>query len=201
MSAPEANRVFTRTPNASAIRGLVQPDNVNRTARARSASPRSRDAARTDNAACCSSFGVTGDFPLTTHLSELVPQANRTNIRWSSDRNLPGERYGHQGSAGVRLQVAAGCPSCPREQHCRQRPWSVPRSSWAGTPSFSCSRDYSPRRIAQGIFPGRRGSILWILVRSSFCWRIRILSIWSCLAELPDPSKWFTPVGTGCLMC
>ena len=36
----------SRTPNASAIRGLVQPDSVNRTARALSASPRSRDASQ-----------------------------------------------------------------------------------------------------------------------------------------------------------
>jgi hypothetical protein len=43
--------VSSRTPNASAIRALVQPDSVNRMARALSASPRSRDAARADRAA------------------------------------------------------------------------------------------------------------------------------------------------------
>jgi hypothetical protein len=80
--------VSSRTPNASAIRGLVQPDSVNRTARALSASPRSRDVARTDNAARCSPFAVTGDFPLTPHLSESVLEANRTAVRWSTYGNL-----------------------------------------------------------------------------------------------------------------
>jgi hypothetical protein len=80
--------VSSRTPNASAIRGLVQPDSVNRTARALSASPRSRDVARTDNAARCSPFAVTGDFPLTPHLSESVQEANLTTLRWSTYRNL-----------------------------------------------------------------------------------------------------------------
>ena len=42
---------WARTPNASAIQGLVWPDSVNRTARAVSATPRSRDAARADKAA------------------------------------------------------------------------------------------------------------------------------------------------------
>ena len=50
-SLRQRRTVSSRTPNASAIRGLVQPDSVNRTARALSASPRSRDAARADNAA------------------------------------------------------------------------------------------------------------------------------------------------------
>jgi hypothetical protein len=37
--------VSSRTPNASAMRGLVQPDSVSNKARARSASPRSRETA------------------------------------------------------------------------------------------------------------------------------------------------------------
>src|SRR5450432_3367633 len=63
-SPRQRRTVSSRTPNASAMRGLLQPDNVNRTARALSASPRSRDVARTDRAARCSPFAVTGDFPL-----------------------------------------------------------------------------------------------------------------------------------------
>src|ERR1700684_1377596 len=50
-SPRQRRTVSSRTPNASAIRGLVQPDSVNRMARALSASPRSRDAARADRAA------------------------------------------------------------------------------------------------------------------------------------------------------
>jgi hypothetical protein len=50
-SPRQRRTVSSRTPNASAIRGLVQPDSVNRTARALSASLRSRDAARANKAA------------------------------------------------------------------------------------------------------------------------------------------------------
>src|SRR6202161_1999691 len=46
--------VSSRTPNASAILALVQPASVKSTARARSASPRSREAARANRPACCS---------------------------------------------------------------------------------------------------------------------------------------------------
>ena len=55
--------VSSRTPNASAILELVQPANVKSTARARSASPRSRHLARAKRPARCSSLAVTGDFP------------------------------------------------------------------------------------------------------------------------------------------
>src|ERR671928_5372 len=55
--------VSSRTPKASAMRGLVQPERVSNTARARSASARSRDAARACNAVFCSSLAVTGDLP------------------------------------------------------------------------------------------------------------------------------------------
>ena len=50
-SPRQRRTVSSRTPNASAIRALVQPDSVNRMARALSASPRSRDAARIYRAA------------------------------------------------------------------------------------------------------------------------------------------------------
>jgi hypothetical protein len=52
--------VSSHTPNACAIRQLVQPASVSSTARARSASPQSRDA---PSALRCSSLVVTGDFP------------------------------------------------------------------------------------------------------------------------------------------
>ena len=45
-SLRHSRTVSSRTPNASAIRGLVQPDSVSSTARALSASPRSREPAR-----------------------------------------------------------------------------------------------------------------------------------------------------------
>src|SRR5271157_1646207 len=55
--------VSSRTPNASAILGLVQPASVSSTARARSASPRLRESARAKRPARCSSLAVIGDFP------------------------------------------------------------------------------------------------------------------------------------------
>ena len=55
--------VSSRTPNASAILELVQPDSVKSTARARSASLRSREPARAKRPARCSSLVVTADFP------------------------------------------------------------------------------------------------------------------------------------------
>ena len=55
--------VSSRTPNASAILELVQPASVKSTARARSASPRSRESPRAKRPARCSSLAVTGDFP------------------------------------------------------------------------------------------------------------------------------------------
>ena len=55
--------VSSRTLKASAMRGLVHPDSVSNIARARSASPRSRELARARRPARCSSLAVTGDFP------------------------------------------------------------------------------------------------------------------------------------------
>jgi len=67
MKAPRQKRtVSSRTPNASAIFELVQPESVSRTARARSASPRSRESERAKRAARCVSLAVTGDFPAMT---------------------------------------------------------------------------------------------------------------------------------------
>ena len=84
VKSPRQRRtVSSRTPKASAMRELVRPVNVNRTARALSASPRSRDVARADKAARCSPFAVTGDFPLTPHLSDSMRAANRSAVCWS----------------------------------------------------------------------------------------------------------------------
>ena len=51
----------------SGARALVQPERVRSTARARSASPRSRDRARAINAARCFSLAATVDLPPMTH--------------------------------------------------------------------------------------------------------------------------------------
>src|SRR6201997_4397642 len=69
--------VSSRTPNASAILELVQPASVKSTARARSASPRSREPARAIRAARCSSLAVTGDLPAMPHTRESVSPLNR----------------------------------------------------------------------------------------------------------------------------
>jgi hypothetical protein len=55
--------VSSRTPKARAMPGLVQPESVSRIARARSASPRSRDRARPARARLWSSSATTGDLP------------------------------------------------------------------------------------------------------------------------------------------
>ena len=52
-SLRQRGTVSSRTPNASAILGLVQPARVSSTARARSASPRPRELARAKRAARC----------------------------------------------------------------------------------------------------------------------------------------------------
>ena len=62
-SLRHSRTVSSRTPNASAILELVQPASVKSTARARSASLRSRESARAKRPARCSSLAVTGDFP------------------------------------------------------------------------------------------------------------------------------------------
>jgi len=60
-SLRQSRTVSSRTPNASARRGLVQPASVNITARARSASRRSREPASAAKAARCSSVAESGD--------------------------------------------------------------------------------------------------------------------------------------------
>src|ERR1700688_445782 len=69
--------VSSRTPNASAIRGLVQPASVSSTARALSAAPRSRDTARAIKATRCSTLATIGDLPPMHRPPESEPAANR----------------------------------------------------------------------------------------------------------------------------
>src|SRR5215212_9514644 len=64
--------VSSRTPNASAIWLLVQPDRVSKIARARSASPRSRERLRAISADLWSSSAVTGDLPAIIPISDLI---------------------------------------------------------------------------------------------------------------------------------
>src|SRR5580698_6427909 len=75
--------VSSRTPNASAMRGLVQPESVSSTARARSASPRSRDPARAASPMRCSSLAESGDCPAMSCTCESVQTANQPAKRWS----------------------------------------------------------------------------------------------------------------------
>ena len=76
-SLRHSRTVSSRTPNASAICGLLQPDRVSSTARARSASPRSRDPARAVKATRCSSLATIGDLPPMHRPPESETAANR----------------------------------------------------------------------------------------------------------------------------
>ena len=87
-SLRHSQTVSSRTPNASAIRGLVQPASVSNTARARSASPRSREPARTLSAARCVSLAVRGEVPAMSCTHESVPTENQPSKRWSTRRSL-----------------------------------------------------------------------------------------------------------------
>ena len=104
--------VSSRTPNASAISGLVQAASVKSTARARSASPRSRELARAKRAARCSPLAVTGDFPAMPHASRIdgASQSQKKPIRWLTKQNL------------LRARIIASSRS---RRRCRRR-----RGSW-----------------------------------------------------------------------
>ena len=93
-SLRQRRTVSSRTPNASAMRGLVQPASVSSTARDLSASPRSRELASVARAARCSSVAVSGDFPAMSCTCESVPAVSQSAIRWSTRRILlsPGAR-------------------------------------------------------------------------------------------------------------
>ena len=56
--------VSSRTPNASEMRPLVQPASVSKIARARSASPRSRELASKSSSERCAPVAKRGDFPV-----------------------------------------------------------------------------------------------------------------------------------------
>src|SRR3954451_13033949 len=77
MKALRQNRtVSSRTPKAWAIWPLVQPDRVSKIARARSASPRSREWLRATSADLCSASALTGDLPA------MIPVPNQIK-RWN----------------------------------------------------------------------------------------------------------------------
>src|SRR3982751_574294 len=77
MKALRQNRtVSSRTPKAWAIWPLVQPDRVRTIARARSASPRSREWLRATSADRCSASALTGDLPA------MIPVPNQIK-RWN----------------------------------------------------------------------------------------------------------------------
>jgi hypothetical protein len=84
-SLRHSRTVSSRTPNASAIRALVQPKSVSKIARARSASPRSAPPARALSAALCSSVAVTGDLPA---MPRPPNQRNERNHGWQSLASL-----------------------------------------------------------------------------------------------------------------
>src|SRR5580704_16210457 len=87
-SLRQRRTVSSRTPNASAICGLVHPDSVSSTARALSASTRSREPASVASAARCSPVAVSGDFPAMSCPCESRPTSNQASKRWSTNRNL-----------------------------------------------------------------------------------------------------------------
>jgi hypothetical protein len=77
-SPRQKRTVSSRTPKACAMRGLVQPASVSKTARARSASPRSRERANISRAFRCSSPALTGDFPAMIRLRKSLRRRNHT---------------------------------------------------------------------------------------------------------------------------
>jgi len=77
-SPRQKRTVSSRTRKTSAIRALVHPLSVNRIARARSASPRSRDAANASSCTFCSSLAATGDFPAMLHPRASVRKRNHS---------------------------------------------------------------------------------------------------------------------------
>ena len=78
--------VSSRTPNASAIRALVQPRSVKRTALARSASARSGPQAFDSSPAICSGVAVTGDFPAMPHPPNHSVGRNQKFAPWETLR-------------------------------------------------------------------------------------------------------------------
>ena len=126
-SLRQSRTVSSRTPNASAISGLVQPASVSSTARARSASPRSRQPARAERAARCSPLATTRDFPAMPHTMQInggseaqktYPLVNQTEFCLGSAgaafgpmRALPAERPRALLALAVRAEWRAGSSS------------------------------------------------------------------------------------------
>src|SRR3954468_10404717 len=77
-SLRQSRTVSSRTPKASAIRGLVQPASVSRSARARSASPRSRERLRAMRSRRCAALATTGDLPAMIHIPIQTRQWNHS---------------------------------------------------------------------------------------------------------------------------
>src|SRR3954467_6031465 len=70
--------VSSRTPKASAIWLLVQPNRVSKIARARSASPRSREWLRAISPCLCSSSTTTGDLPTMIPIPDPIKRRNHS---------------------------------------------------------------------------------------------------------------------------
>ena len=68
----QTRTVSSRTPKASAICPRVQPDRVSKIARARSASPRSREWLRASSPCLCPSSTVIGDLPAMIPISTQI---------------------------------------------------------------------------------------------------------------------------------
>jgi hypothetical protein len=113
-SLRHSRTVSSRTLNASAMRALVHPESVSRTARALSASPRSREPASAVKAMRCSSLAETGDLPLMPNLAQPKASTNRTAIRWSSRRSLLSHRSIWRLSIEAERSTATAAETNPR---------------------------------------------------------------------------------------
>jgi hypothetical protein len=122
--------VSSRTPNASAIRRLVQPESVSNTARARSASPRSREPASAVSAPRCSSVAESGDRPVMSCTCNPVPAENQHTKRWSTRRSLLRTWY-------------ALMPRSASDHLCARWPR---QPSPSGPPCYAALRPHSPRK-------------------------------------------------------
>src|SRR5215212_697267 len=79
--------VSSRTPNASAIWPPVQPERVSTIARARSASPRSRERLRAPSSRLCSSSATTDDLPAMIPISKQIRSRGHALHPWASLSN------------------------------------------------------------------------------------------------------------------
>ena len=143
MKSPRQSRtVSSRTPNASAIRPLVQPASVSSTARARSASPRSREHAKQANSACWFLVADKRDFPAMLSDRKSLQSGNQTTIRWLTRRLLLSDCHSVD---------AAGVPFCPELD--RGAEWTrlavSVRSRCAGQAAEICGAHFwiTPQRL------------------------------------------------------